>query len=88
MNTYTFTDRELEILRHAMMVINDIEEDTALENVSEDLFPSQREPIVLTAEKAKVIREELITVMNRREARHSAMRKLNVPYNEETGYSA
>lgn len=87
MPTFTFTEKELEVVRHAMSMINDIEEDSVLENVSEDLFPRPDAPIVLTYEKAKEIRCDLEVAMDRRMYRHSAMRKLGVTINPDTGYS-
>ena len=88
MTTVTLTDQELEIVRHALSMVNDIEEDCAMENISEDLFPRPDNPTILTYDKAKVLREELDSVMNRRMHRHSAMRKFDIAINPDTGYSA
>ena len=86
MKTLTVTDREYEVIKHAIEVQNDITNDTLLENTSFNLFPSSDKPECLTLEQAKVLREELHEAIERQIAIRTLMSKLGLVVNE-AGYS-
>lgn len=87
MKTLNLTDAEFEVLVQAVAMINDFENDTLFENVSENLFPGTDSPTVLTNEKAKVLREDLVGVVERTVARRALCAKVGVNVNDQ-GYTA
>ena len=60
MKTLTLTEQEFEFVKMAVSVQNDMMQDTLLDNVSTNLYPSKDdEPTILTPVKANQLREEL-----------------------------
>jgi hypothetical protein len=85
MNTFTFTDNELALVRRAVEVQNDIINDTLLENVSAVNLWAQ-EPIIVNPEQLKALRDEIAEAMDTMLAVRSLMQKLGLSVND-MGYS-
>ena len=86
MKTLTLTDHEFELVKMAVSVQNDILNDTMLDNVSVNLYPTDDRPTVLTSEKAKLVREELELVFQNVRILAGLTSKLGIEV-RDNGYS-
>jgi len=81
MKTLTLTDKEFAQLRDAVTIHLDIANDTVIEDV--DLYPSADQPIVLTREKAKEVRDQILRSLDRLEIIQNLARKCGVEVPEK-----
>ncbi len=84
MKTITVSDKEMEVLKHAVEVINDITTDTLLDDTC--LFPSLNQAVVIEYEAAQHVRDEIYDATNKLIAIRTLMAKLGLNTNE-AGYS-
>lgn len=85
MNTFTFSDAELEVLRQAVENYNDFVNDTTFDGIeSVNMFP--RSAIAVTPSEMSALREELNQAITKHCHVNSLMTKLGLSINEQ-GYS-
>ena len=83
MTTLELTQKELEVVKHAVEVINDMTTDTLLDDV-QGLWPEHE--VTISRARAKAIREEIYEATEKLIAIRTLMSKLGLTTNEK-GYS-
>lgn len=83
--TFTFNMREIQILTHAIEVVNDWHNDALTDELSIDLFPKEGETVTYDRKTALKVRSEIEALLNKSVALATLLEKFGIRTNEE-GY--
>ncbi len=86
MKTIQVTDEQYTLIQHALSVQNDISNDTLFEEFNISLYPDEQLPIILTAQSAKVLRDDIAHAIQKQIAWKELLNKFDLKVNDQ-GYS-